>query len=152
MDSPYAMDLKVLGLTSAFEQAFAAARAEFPAYDCAIGRVTKIERGFAAVVGAEAEGLLHVPKALSKHPESTPATGDWVLVSFAREVVLSVLPRRSKFVRRAAGQRREPQVVAANVDHLFVVMGLDKDFSLRRMERYLVLAAESQASPVVFLT
>ena len=62
------MDLKVLGLTSAFEQAFAAARAEFPAYDCAIGRVTKIERGFAAVVGAEAEGLLHVPKALSKHP------------------------------------------------------------------------------------
>lgn len=152
MDSPYAMDLKVLGLTSAFEQAFAAARAEFPTYECAIGRVTKIERGFAAVVGAEAEGLLHVPKALSKHPESTPATGDWVLVSFAREVVLSVLPRRSKFVRRAAGQRREPQVVAANVDHLFVVMGLDKDFSLRRMERYLVLAAESQASPVVFLT
>lgn len=152
------MDLTLLGLTPEVEQAFARAvstredRARGRDGALALGRVTKIERGFAAVVGATREASLHVPKALSRDPDHAPATGDWVIVSFDKGVVLEVLPRRSKFVRGAAGQRREPQVVATNVDRLFVVMGLDKDFNLRRMERYIVLAEESQAAAVVFLT
>jgi ribosome biogenesis GTPase len=144
--------LAQLGLTRSIEAAFEAARVGHRGDEVELGRITKIERGFAAVVGAARDGLLHVPKALSKDPVTAPATGDWVLVSFARNVVLEVLPRSSCFVRRAAGNRREPQVVAANVDTLFVLMGLDKDFSLRRMERYLVLAEESRAAAVVFLT
>lgn len=152
------MDLNRLGLTPDVEAAFARASKEWESKGHAreteleLGRVTKIERGFAAVVGAEREGLLHVPKAISKDPESAPATGDWVVVSFSKNVVLEVLPRKSKFVRGAAGQKREPQVVATNVDRLFIVMGLDKDFNLRRLERYIVLAEESQARAVVFLT
>jgi ribosome biogenesis GTPase / thiamine phosphate phosphatase len=144
--------LAELGLNRSIEAAFEAAREGYGAEPVDLGRITKIERGFAAVVGVSRDGLLHVPKALSKDPVTAPATGDWVLVSFARNVVMEVLPRSSCFVRRAAGNRREPQVVAANVDTLFVLMGLDKDFSLRRMERYLVLAEESRAAAVVFLT
>ncbi len=157
-DTEDRMDLTLLGLTPAVRAAFARASQEWERKghgretELELGRVTKIERGFAAVAGSKSEGLLHVPKTLSKDPESAPATGDWVLVSFEKNVVLEVLPRRSKFVRRAAGSKREPQVVATNVDRLFIVMGLDKDFNLRRLDRYIVLAEESQASAVVFLT
>ena len=62
-----------------------------------------------------------------------------------------MLPRRSKFSRRAAGTRDEEQVVAANVDTVFLVTGLDHDFNPRRIERYLVMAWESGAEPVVVL-
>jgi ribosome biogenesis GTPase len=68
-----------------------------------------------------------------------------------RAVVQAVLPRRTAFVRRAAGERTVAQVLAANVDTAFLVMGLDGDYNLRRIERALVLAWESGASPVVLL-
>ncbi len=84
-----------------------------------------------------------------------PAVGDWVAVDRLDEapsVVHAVLPRRSAFVRGRAGRRDGGQCVAANVDSLFIAMGLDGDFNLRRLERYLVLATRSGASPVVVLT
>ncbi|OFW06181.1 MAG: ribosome small subunit-dependent GTPase A [Acidobacteria bacterium RIFCSPLOWO2_02_FULL_68_18] len=85
-----------------------------------------------------------------------PAVGDWVAVR-TREgqdkgAVIAVLPRRSAFSRKMAGAVTDEQVVAANVDVVFIVMGLDADFNLRRLERYLLLARESGASPVVLLT
>jgi ribosome biogenesis GTPase len=85
-----------------------------------------------------------------------PAVGDWVVVRKRpdenRGAIIAVLPRRSWFSRRMAGQVTDEQVVAANVDVVFIVMALDADFSLRRLERYLLLARESGASPVVLLT
>jgi ribosome biogenesis GTPase len=85
-----------------------------------------------------------------------PAVGDWVVVrkrpDESRGAIVAVLPRRSWFSRRMAGQVTDVQVVAANVDVVFIVMALDADFSLRRLERYLLLARESGASPVVLLT
>ena len=85
-----------------------------------------------------------------------PAVGDWVAVrqrsDEERAVIVSVLPRRSAFTRRGAGNVTGEQVVAANVDVAFVVMGLDADFNVRRLERYLLMARESGASPVVLLT
>jgi ribosome biogenesis GTPase len=85
-----------------------------------------------------------------------PAVGDWVVVRTrpdeSRGAMIAVLPRRSWFSRRMAGQVTDEQVVAANVDVVFTVMSLDFDFSLRRLERYLLLARESGASPVVLLT
>lgn len=87
--------------------------------------------------------------------EDLPAVGDWVaarVVERERKVVIEdILPRRSKFSRKAAGRETEEQVVAANVDTLFLVMGLDNDFNLRRVERYLIMAHESGARPVVVL-
>ncbi len=68
-----------------------------------------------------------------------------------RAVVHAVLPRRTAFVRRAAGEHTVKQVLAANVDTVFLVMGLDRDYNPRRIERALVLAWESGADPVVLL-
>jgi ribosome biogenesis GTPase / thiamine phosphate phosphatase len=85
-----------------------------------------------------------------------PAVGDWVAVrkrpEEERGTIIAVLPRRSCFSRKMAGQVTHEQVVAANVDVSFIVMGLDPDFSTRRLERYLLLARESGASPVIVLT
>jgi ribosome biogenesis GTPase len=85
-----------------------------------------------------------------------PAVGDWVAVRKRPEedrgVIMGVLPRRSAFTRRAAGEVTGEQVVAANVDIVFVAMGLDRDYNVRRLERYLVMARESGASPVILLT
>jgi ribosome biogenesis GTPase len=88
-----------------------------------------------------------------------PAVGDWVAVETprsggeARDVVriLAVLPRVTHFSRRAAGNPTEPQVLAANIDVVFLVSGLDGDFNVRRIERYLVTARDSGASPVIVL-
>jgi ribosome biogenesis GTPase / thiamine phosphate phosphatase len=83
-----------------------------------------------------------------------PVVGDWVaarVVDDHQATVEIVLPRRTCFSRRAAGRREEQQPVAANVDLIFLISGLDGDFNLRRLERYLTLAAESGASPVLVL-
>ena len=85
-----------------------------------------------------------------------PAVGDWVAVRRRPEedggAIVAVLPRRSRFSRRMAGNVTDEQVVAANVDVVFIVMALDADFSVRRLERYLLMARESGATPVVLLT
>jgi ribosome biogenesis GTPase len=92
----------------------------------------------------------------ARGPRDFPATGDWVVVELRpgedRATIQEVLPRTSCFSRKAAGSRAEEQVVAANVDTVFLVAGLDGDFNPRRVERTLVLAWESGASPVVVLT
>lgn len=85
---------------------------------------------------------------------SMPVAGDWVaarLVAPGEALVEAVLPRRTCFARRAAGRREERQALAANIDVVFLVCALDGDFNLRRMERYLTLAAESGAAPVIVL-
>src|SRR4029077_8076279 len=68
-----------------------------------------------------------------------------------RPLIQEVLPRRSKFVRKVAGRRMEEQVIAANVDTAFVVMALDGDFNVRRLERYLAQCFESGAKSIVVL-
>lgn len=84
------------------------------------------------------------------------AVGDWVLVGTAAEgsdevVVERVLPRRTAFVRQAAGERAEPQAIAANVDRVLVVTSVDGDFNLRRLERYLLAIAGSGAEPIIVI-
>ena len=83
-------------------------------------------------------------------PEA-PAVGDWVLIESATSRIREVLPRKTCIIRKKAGRAVEEQVIAANVDVMFIVMALDGDFSVRRLERYLVMAEESGASPVVIL-
>jgi ribosome biogenesis GTPase / thiamine phosphate phosphatase len=86
-----------------------------------------------------------------------PAVGDWVavkpLLNEHKGVIHAVLPRRSKFSRKAAGERTEEQIVSANVDTVFIVSGLDggRNLNLRRIERYLTLAWNSGATPVIVL-
>jgi ribosome biogenesis GTPase len=84
-----------------------------------------------------------------------PAVGDWVAI--ARDhggpaTITAILPRRSAFVRKHAGRDSTDQVLAANVEMALLLGGLDDDFSLRRLERYVATAWESGAEPVVVLT
>lgn len=83
----------------------------------------------------------------------SPAVGDWVQVRAdqAGARVEGRLPRRTKLSRKVAGKRQLEQVVAANVDRALVVMGLDGDFNLRRLERFLTVIWESGARPLVLL-
>jgi ribosome biogenesis GTPase len=84
-----------------------------------------------------------------------PAVGDFVFLKPPVEdgpaIILGILPRRTAFIRKAAGTANEDQVVAANIDTVFVMSALDGDFNLRRVERYLTLAWESGAKPVIIL-
>ncbi len=96
--------------------------------------------------------LLH--EAAGRH--AMAAVGDWVAVRTnpgeRSATIEAILPRRSHFSRKAAGDLTEQQVVAANIDVVFIVMGLDGDYNPRRLERYLVMAAESGAAPQVLLS
>lgn len=84
-----------------------------------------------------------------------PAVGDWVVIrvreSEKQATIHEILPRKSKFSRKIAGAKTEEQIVAANVDTVFLVCGLDSDFNPRRIERYLILAWSSGANPVIVL-
>jgi ribosome biogenesis GTPase len=85
----------------------------------------------------------------------SPVVGDWVALRLLprerRAVIQAVLPRLSTFSRKVAASVTEEQVVAANIDTIFLTQGLDDDFNLRRIERYLLLAWESGARPIVIL-
>lgn len=85
-----------------------------------------------------------------------PTVGDFVMLSAidtnSPAVIHAVLPRTSVFVRKAAGTAVNEQVVAANIDIVFICMSLGNDFNIRRLERYLSIAWESGASPVIVLT
>lgn len=85
-----------------------------------------------------------------QNPDLRPVTGDWVLLR-DQSVIEDVLPRRTRISRKDPGRGVDEQVLAANVDRLFIVSGLDHDFNPRRLERYLLLAVESGAEPVILL-
>jgi ribosome biogenesis GTPase / thiamine phosphate phosphatase len=88
-------------------------------------------------------------------PEERPAVGDWVLIEGNAEKhakIVELLPRRTAIKRAAAGEHYKQQLIAANVDTVFVVCGLDADFNVRRIERYLLLVRTGGAEPVVVLT
>jgi ribosome biogenesis GTPase / thiamine phosphate phosphatase len=88
-------------------------------------------------------------------PGELPVTGDWVVLrippNHGAAQILAVLPRFTQFSRRAAGKVDREQVIAANLDYAFLVIGLDNDFSPRRIERYLTAAWDSGSTPVLIL-
>ena len=89
-------------------------------------------------------------------PEEFPSVGDFVVVSLRtsemRATIHKVLPRKSKFSRKVAGINTKEQIVASNIDTIFLVNSLNRDFNARRIERYLIMAWESGANPVVLLS
>jgi ribosome biogenesis GTPase len=91
-----------------------------------------------------------VSGALRHRAGDWPAVGDWVALEHGCRIAC-VLPRQTAFSRKEAGAATREQVIAANIDTLFIVNGLDGDFNLRRIERYLLLAWESGADPIIVL-
>jgi len=151
------VELAELGWDTFLAESFEAAAA---GAGCVPARVIREERGLYLLLAALGELSAQVSGAFAHGAESTadyPAVGDWVVcapVAGARTAtILAVLPRKSCFRRKEPGARAEEQVVAANVDTVFVVSGLDggRNFNVRRIERYLVLCRDSGAAPVCVL-
>lgn len=124
-----------------------------------VGRIVSQEKGLYRVVCAAGETLAVVSGRLRFDAQSAsglPAVGDFVLLGEtdgeSRALIYDILPRRSVFIRKAAGNVSAEQVVAANIDTVFLCMALNSDFNLRRLERYLTVAWSSGAMPVVVLT
>lgn len=144
-------DLTDLGWDDEWSKAFR----PFAADQLVPGRVA-IEFNYIYRVFAES-GELQTQHAgrLRHEADSLSAVGDWVAVrptpGEAAGTIEAILPRRSKFSRKVAGELTVEQIVAANIDTVFLVMGLDGDYNPRRLERYLLLAYESGARPVVIL-
>ena len=132
--------------------------ADYAAGGCCAGRVVSVSREIYRVITAQGECSAALSGKLRFRAGSRselPAVGDWVALSIppsGRAAIAGILPRRSKFSRKAAGAVVEEQVIAANIDYVFLLNALNQDYNLRRLERYLVLAWESGARPVVLLT
>ena len=148
------IDLGALGWTPRLADAFEphASTGAVP------GRVSHEHTHIYRVLLETGETLARVAGRLRHQAEARadfPAVGDWVAVEPAPQGgdarIRAVLPRSSRFSRRAAGDVTEEQVVAANIDTVFLVTALDRDFNPRRLERYLVVAWESNAAPVIVL-
>ena len=119
---------------------------------CHAVRVMAVHRGQLAVAGAGFQNSItpYIRGALPT--DDHPTVGDWVLVDNASLQPTRVLGRLNLFKRRGAGDQRKEQMIAANVDTLFIVASCNMDFNIARLERYLVLARDVGVNPVVVLT
>ena len=122
-----------------------------------LGRVSAVHREQYRLFTAEGEMKAEAIGALlyrAVDGSEWPAVGDWVaaqIVGPGEAMIHAVLPRKTIFSRRSAGEREQEQVIAANIDLVLVVCGLDHDFNVRRIERYLILAREGGADVGVVL-
>lgn len=121
-------------------------------------RVIEEQRGAYRVVCGDGEHPARITGSQRHKSEvraDLPAVGDWVAVEFPPHektaIIRRILPRRSKLSRKAAGETTEEQIIAANLDSVFVMTSLDADFNARRLERFLTVCRESGAEPVVVL-
>lgn len=148
------MHLISLGWNNFFEQSFQA----YLPQGYLPGRIA-VEHKDAYLVYSEQGELLAEITGKFRHraaqSQDFPAVGDWVVLrvqeSAKSATIHAVLPRQSKFSRKTIGSKTEEQIIATNIDTVFLVSGLDSNFNLRRIERYLVLAWESGATPVILL-
>jgi ribosome biogenesis GTPase / thiamine phosphate phosphatase len=147
----FAPRLAELGWTPRLEAAFAALERT----DLIAARVAAVHRGRLELLSA-AGVLSGMPSGRMAHAAETaadlPAVGDWVAADAESGVVHELLPRTGGIARAAGDGRAEAQVLAANVDLALVVGSLNRDLNLRRLERFLTLAAEAQAEALVVLS
>ena len=149
------MNLISLGFDEYFEREFK----QFNDADCTVGRVALEHKHLYRVWTEDGELLCEVSGKFAYNSlsnEDFPAVGDWVVlsprVSEQKGTIHAVLPRKSKFSRKTAGAKTQEQLIATNIDTIFLVNSLNDDLNLRRIERYLLLAWESGANPVIILS
>jgi ribosome biogenesis GTPase len=131
---------------------FSAQISDEEALYCHPVRVMAVHRGKIAIAGAAGQGFV-APNIPGAQPsDDHPTVGDWLLIDGSTMQPIRVLRRMNLFERRAPGDPRKKQMIAANVDTLFIVASCNQDFSVARLERYLVLAREVGVNPVVVLT
>ncbi|SIR18026.1 ribosome small subunit-dependent GTPase A [Halanaerobium kushneri] len=146
------MNLIDLGWNQDFEDKLAQTKKRD---DFQIARVAIEYKGMYKLYTEAGEVLAEV-KGKMRYNNNFPAVGDWVVIDLqdngARAIIHDILPRKSKFSRKVAGDDTKEQIVAANIDTIFIVTSLNQDFNLRRLERYLTIAWDSGAKPVIVLS
>ena len=126
-------------------------------YNFSVGRIISQDKGLYKSITENGEFKAQISGKLRYNAiriSDYPAVGDFVMLdeNDGNAVIHHVLNRKSAFIRKAAGTSHDDQVVAANVDTVFICMSLNKDFNLRRLERYISIGWDSGAVPVVVLT
>lgn len=137
-----------------WDESWAEAFAPFEADGLLPGRVVRVDRGQCDIVTADGTVRADTEFVVPRDPMKVVCTGDWVAVDPGGDprYVRAYLPRRTAFVRSTSSKRSEGQILAANVDHAVVAVSLAVELDLGRVERFLALAWESGAQPVVVLT
>jgi len=128
--------------------------------DLYLGRVTIEHKGLYRIITENGEVLGKISGKLQFDAggrQDYPAVGDWVVIDRVDNqtgdaIIMSILPRKNKFSRKMAGKKFDEQIIAANIDVLFICMSLNNNFNLRRLERYIALAWDSMTVPVILLT
>lgn len=149
------MDLTSFGWNEFFEVSFKS----YEGQGFTAGRVALEHKNFYRIYTEHGEVLAEISGKLryeAVNRSDLPAVGDWVVIrsrpEHDRVMIHAILPRRTSFARKIAGSRTEEQIVGANVDTVFLFTSLNQDFSLRRIERYLIIAWESGANPIIILS
>jgi ribosome biogenesis GTPase len=156
------MNLNEIGWNNFFEDNFNRIKIEGQK----AARVTGEQRNLYRIMSEDGELTAEVSGKLRYRSQSRadfPAVGDWVVIEpvtdESKAVIHSILPRKSAFSRKAVlsggmpdtGGKTDEQILAANIDTVFLVSGLDGDFNIRRIERYVTIAWDSGATPVIVL-
>ncbi len=148
------IDLETIGWDLFFEENFS----PYQIQGLVPGRITQVQRKSCIALTEMGEIEVKVSGKFrfdNFEKGSYPVVGDWVGIKKEfkddKGIIQAVLPRRSKFSRKVAGRVTEEQIIVANVDIVWIVSGLDNDFNIQRIERYLTLASESGSKPVVIL-
>jgi len=141
--------LQELGLVPFFTQQLADAAL----LQARLGRVMAVQRSRSTVVCGSGDRLVELSPALRrKAAVDRPTVGDWVILDASLSRIEEILERKSLFKRLGAGESKELQPIAANIDTLFIVTSCNEEFKESRLERYLALCAEAGAMPVIVLT
>lgn len=147
------MDLKQYGWNEFYEKKYI----EIGYNNEPVGRITAVYNDIYEVITKEGEinaKLKGKAYKVLKENCTKPAVGDWVILQTAENnrFIVDILPRKSKLSRKTAGNEFSEQVIAANIDTIFIVTSLNNDFNLRRLERYITTAWDSGATPVIVLS
>ncbi len=148
------MNLEILGWDSRLSDAFKAYQGD----DYVPLRVTRDNRNIYSAIGEAGEYWCEVSGKFRHgvgEKSGYPVVGDWVVVTIRpnekKATIHALLPRKNRFSRKVAGDVTDEQVIAANIDTVFIVTGLDENYNLRRIERYLSVAWDSGITPVILL-
>lgn len=149
------MKLSDLGFDNWFEMHIEKLRQK----DQEIARVSAVDRGSYLIRNEHGEVTAELAGRFSFHvdsPDDLPCVGDWVTVQYYNDntfaIIHGVFPRKTFLRRRTAGDNVDFQMIAANIDVAFIVQSCHFDFNVRRMDRYMVMAADGGVEPIVILT
>jgi len=149
------MKLRDLG----FDQWFEAHSTEFRQEDCRFARISAVDRGSYLIKNEFGEVPAELTGKLSYQIESSvdlPCVGDWVTANYydndTAAIIHRVFPRKTFLRRKTAGENVDYQMIAANIDIAYIVQSCHFDFNPRRLDRYLVMAADGHVEPIVILT